>query len=243
MLTPDQLVAHRGYRQKYPENTILGISQAIAAGALFIETDIQFSADKQPLLYHDTSMERLSGTSGNIHEREWNQLQSVSAHEPERLGSQFVDEKISHLKQLNTLLKNHPQVQAFIEFKQNGLDHVGYDYAYQAALHALKDTIGQCIFISFDDEFITFVHRLGFTRLGTVLKEWHQQESQKLLTINPSYIFCDADIIPTDAMLSRIPSNLVIYEVTTKSNAEYWLSRGANMVETFDIGALLKTNQ
>lgn len=39
MLT-DRLVAHRGYQKRYPENTLLGFTKAIEAGAHYIETDI-----------------------------------------------------------------------------------------------------------------------------------------------------------------------------------------------------------
>jgi hypothetical protein len=42
------LVAHRGYQKLYPENTALSVTQAIKAGALFVEIDIQLSKDHQP---------------------------------------------------------------------------------------------------------------------------------------------------------------------------------------------------
>ena len=45
-----ELVAHRGYPQHYPENTLIGIEAAITAGARFIDVDVQLSADRVPVL-------------------------------------------------------------------------------------------------------------------------------------------------------------------------------------------------
>ena len=39
MIHANRLVAHRGYQSKSPENTALGLNQAIEAGALFILTN------------------------------------------------------------------------------------------------------------------------------------------------------------------------------------------------------------
>jgi len=57
-LSAEQLVAHRGLQATYPENTALSVQKAIDAGALFVEVDIQLSLDKQPMVYHDISLER-----------------------------------------------------------------------------------------------------------------------------------------------------------------------------------------
>ena len=55
-INANELVAHRGFRGKYPENTILSITKAIEAGALFVELDVQFSEDKLPIIYHDSDL-------------------------------------------------------------------------------------------------------------------------------------------------------------------------------------------
>ena len=60
-INANELVAHRGFRGKYPENTILSITKAIEAGALFVELDVQFSEDKLPIIYHDSELSRVSG--------------------------------------------------------------------------------------------------------------------------------------------------------------------------------------
>ena len=93
-LTSDLLVAHRGYQAKYPENTQLSLLKAIQAGASYIELDVQFTADKLPIIYHDLSLQRVSGVEGYVNKLDREQLLSISAYEPKRLGDKYQDETI-----------------------------------------------------------------------------------------------------------------------------------------------------
>ena len=43
-----QLIAHRGYSECYPENTLVGLEAALSAGANCVEFDVQFSSDGVP---------------------------------------------------------------------------------------------------------------------------------------------------------------------------------------------------
>ncbi len=47
------VIAHRGHSAGYPENTLPAFDAALAAGCDGIETDVQLSADGEPLLFHD----------------------------------------------------------------------------------------------------------------------------------------------------------------------------------------------
>lgn len=50
--------AHRGESGMAPENTAAAFELAVAAGADFIETDVQLSADGQPVIMHDGTLSR-----------------------------------------------------------------------------------------------------------------------------------------------------------------------------------------
>ena len=112
-----KLVAHRGYQRLYPENTLLSYVEAIKAGARFIETDIQLSADGFPVLYHDRKLKRSSTIKGAIHDHSLAQLLNTPNHEPKRFGSAYLGQTITPLSDLVNLLPEHPNVQAFIEAK------------------------------------------------------------------------------------------------------------------------------
>lgn len=239
MLT-DRLVAHRGYQKRYPENTIIGFTKAIAAGAHYIETDILFSADHQPVLYHDAMMDRISGIDNAIHLLPLSDLKQLPASEPGRFGQQFNTETIAPLSELVTLLSAHPEVTAFIELKRSGLHVEGFENAFNIVTHALQPVIKQCILISFSDDFIHYAWQQSFSRLGVVLKQWNELGSDAIAEIQPEFIFCDAEIIPKDADLDTIESKTVIYEIDDPEIAISWLNKGADMIETFDYGGVIE---
>ena len=47
-----QTIAHRGYKARYPENTLLAFSKAVDAGAHALETDIHITRDGEVVLSH-----------------------------------------------------------------------------------------------------------------------------------------------------------------------------------------------
>ena len=47
-----QAIAHRGYKARYPENTLLAFSKAVDAGAHALETDIHITRDGEVVLSH-----------------------------------------------------------------------------------------------------------------------------------------------------------------------------------------------
>ena len=235
----DRLVAHRGYQKHYPENSLLAYQKAIEAGAHFVETDVLFSADGQPVLYHDITMNRISGIENFIHALPFSELLTLPAYEPDRLGDQFTTNRITPLSQLVELLTQHPGITAFIEIKRAGIEILGIERAYQIILEVLEPVLPRCILISFNDEFIQNAHQQQFPRLGLVLKDWEELNRGYIAEIEPEFIFCDADKIPADQTLDHISSTTVIYEIVDPEEAIQWFNRGADMVETFDIGGMI----
>ena len=47
------LIAHRGYRTRYPENTLAAFDAAIDAGFPMIELDVTLSKDRKVVVIHD----------------------------------------------------------------------------------------------------------------------------------------------------------------------------------------------
>ena len=59
-------IAHRGYSERYPENTLPAFEQAVLAGADMIELDIHLSRDGQIVVIHDDTIDRTSNGSGPV---------------------------------------------------------------------------------------------------------------------------------------------------------------------------------
>lgn len=231
----DRLVAHRGYQRLYPENSLLALSKAVEHGARFIETDVLFSADGLPVLYHDTLMQRLSGLEGAVHMEQARTLLDTPLYEPDRLGDRFIGETITPLSALTELLGQHPHVTAFVEMKRAGLLHMGTDPALQAVLETLRPVLSQVVLIGFDYAAMNRARELGFPHIGMVLVAWQDATTAEVTASHPDWIFCDTEKVPPDADLATLPSPVALYEVTDSDSARHWLERGAAAIETFDI--------
>lgn len=234
----DRLVAHRGFQKLYPENSLLAHRKAIEAGAHFIETDIQFSADFHPVLYHDFAMKRLSGIENLVSNLTFAELSRLSLHEPARFGSRYSEEKIAGLADLVALLADNPQVTAFIELKRSALQFAGVDKALDIVGDYLAPVKGQAVLISFDYPSIVEAHRRGYGRLGMVLQQWSDHATSPVVDLPLEFLFCDLEKIPDDADLSDLRAKLVVYEVDDPQIASALFARGADMIETFDIGGM-----
>jgi len=246
MIHPSKLVAHRGYQAQYPENTALSLNQAITAGALFIELDVQFSRDKLPIIYHDTDLQRVSGAPVKVFSTTRDKLLAYPASEPNRLGRTFEDETISPLEAIVDILVANPQVTAFIEIKEESIEHCGRELINISVQQILQPVAAQTVIMSFDYPLAISARQSGWPLVGVVLKNWADLSNTDVVTAQPDYIFTDHNIIPTNCRLEQIEilSNalLVAYEVATPALADNLLRRGIDMLETFEIETMLNAD-
>lgn len=56
-----QVIAHRGFSSRYPENTMLAFERALNLGADGAEFDVQLTKDGIPVVFHDESLQRITG--------------------------------------------------------------------------------------------------------------------------------------------------------------------------------------
>ena len=238
-LSAEQLVAHRGLQATYPENTALSVQKAIDAGALFVEVDIQLSLDKQPMVYHDISLERVSGEGALISELSCKELMALPAYEPKRLGKQFINETISSLEDVVKIILQHPQVTLFVELKEESIATFGAETMLQNVCQVLRPISDRAVLISFDYSILATAKANGWPQVGPVLLEWSHIDSDEINAIAGDYTFVDFNIIPETENLDRLTSKLVAYEVGTPALAVTLANRGVALFETFDIATLL----
>lgn len=243
MIDPSKLVAHRGYQAKYPENTCLSLTKAIEAGALFIELDVQFSADQLPIIYHDTDLQRVSGSPANVFATSRQELMTYSAYEPKRLGDRFIDEKISPLEQLVDILQANPQVVAFVELKEESIEHCGRELICAKVQAILKPVAPQSVIMSFDYGLAIHARDSGWPLVGVVLKNWQDLSHPDINRARPDYIYTNYKIIPENPKLDSIAAlssaKLVAYETDRADLGQRLLDLGVDMLETFEIERLM----
>jgi Glycerophosphoryl diester phosphodiesterase len=59
-------IAHRGFREVNPENTLAAVESAVAVGADAIELDIRRCGSGDLVVVHDETVDRVTGTSGPV---------------------------------------------------------------------------------------------------------------------------------------------------------------------------------
>lgn len=236
----DNFVAHRGWRQHYPENTLLALRQAIRAGAVNIELDVQLSADQDVFVFHDASLERLCQQPGMIWDYPADTLLSFRAGEAIRFGDQFANNPMCPLSEVVSLLQEFPKVTAFVELKAESIRHFNVSTVVAAVCQMLKPVAQQCVLISFELDALLLAKNQGWQRLGAVFDYWPDWQLASLAKLNPEVVYCDRNCIPTDADLRALPWPIVVYEVGTGVEAKTWFDRGASAVETYLIGELLQ---
>ena len=240
LVLSDRIVAHRGYRKAYPENTLLAHRKAIAAGARYIETDIMLSADRQPVLYHDPTLKRVSNRSGRVDTHTARELLTFPAYEPKRFGERFIDETITPLSELVTLLQQQPQASAYIDIKKEATLFAGVADTYTAVTRCLESVASQCPLISHDYDLIVHARTQGWQQCGVILNRWQDLSSKTLETIKPDVVFCNYWRIPRAAKLQNLDFKLVVYEIAKPRLAIKYLHRGADKIETFNIDGMIQ---
>lgn len=74
--------AHRGASEYYPENTLSAFYAGVSMGATGIETDIHKTKDGVLVLFHDDTLERVTGQTGAISDYTYQELREFLVHNP-----------------------------------------------------------------------------------------------------------------------------------------------------------------
>lgn len=85
-------IAHRGWADCFPQNTMLAMSSALRRGADALECDLQVTSDGRVVVYHDDSLDTLTNGSGTIATNTLAQVQSATIDET--AGTVFSETRI-----------------------------------------------------------------------------------------------------------------------------------------------------
>ena len=72
-----QCIAHRGYKAKFPENTMTAFKAAVDCGVQALETDVHVTKDEVVVLSHDPTLKRCYGINKKIKDVTWAEIQEL----------------------------------------------------------------------------------------------------------------------------------------------------------------------
>jgi glycerophosphoryl diester phosphodiesterase len=111
-------IAHRGYRARYPENTLIAFEAALDAGVQMIELDVVLSRDRKLVVIHDATLERTTNGEGAVSDHTLEQLKQLDAGG--WFHPRFAGERLPELSEVLDLLDG--QVLINIEIKPHAYE-------------------------------------------------------------------------------------------------------------------------
>lgn len=123
------LAAHRGWRAKYPENTMRGFREALKLDIDAIEMDAHMTADYHIVVCHDSTLERTTDKDGTICQMTLAEIREADAGI--KFGEEFKGEKIPTMEEFLELMAANPNIRLLLELKD--YPEVLGDFAYASA--------------------------------------------------------------------------------------------------------------
>ncbi|MHA7942856.1 glycerophosphodiester phosphodiesterase family protein [Formosa sp. 3Alg 14/1] len=89
-------VAHRAVHDKYPENSVEAINEAIRIGVDIVEIDVRETKDGKLIIMHDSSIDRSTNGTGLVKDLEWKDLKNLKL----KIDDSITDQKILTLAEV-----------------------------------------------------------------------------------------------------------------------------------------------
>ncbi|KAL6422135.1 hypothetical protein ACFW04_010880 [Cataglyphis niger] len=151
-----RVVAHRGGGYDFPENSLLGVQNSKIKGCTAVELDLRLTKDNIPILFHDRTIERITGQTGIVSEMMWEELREIDITYNHPLRNKFSEgERIALLDDaLQLCLSNEQRI--IIDIKETKMDVV------QIILDAYKKypkLFERCVVSSFNPIMIYMIRK------------------------------------------------------------------------------------
>ncbi|HVU99086.1 MAG TPA: glycerophosphodiester phosphodiesterase family protein [Puia sp.] len=110
---PFIVVAHRGDHTQAPENTLQAYTNAIAAGADYVEIDLRTTADSQLVILHDASVDRMTNGKGLVKDMRLDSLRLLKVKD--RMHPEWGESAIPTFREVLQLCRN--RIYIYLDFK------------------------------------------------------------------------------------------------------------------------------
>ena len=143
------VLGHRGYRARFPENTLLAFAQALEFGADGIECDLQKSADGRYVVIHDGEVDRVSNGKGTVGTMRFEDLRRLDFGSGERIP------------ELAELLEALPKG-AYLDLELKNETLSTSDCAPVAEILAARADMAHLMISSFEPSLLYYFRKRGF---------------------------------------------------------------------------------
>ena len=151
-------IAHRGASAYYPENTLPSFEGAIAMGADMVEIDVQFTSDKEVVIFHDEKVLRCTDGQGKIADHTLAELKKLDAGS--WFDKKFQNARIPTLAEVLGVCKN--KIVVNIEIKTESVSKMFFGGIEEKCLKIVKQNgmNDHVVFSSFDPRAIMHLKQI-----------------------------------------------------------------------------------
>jgi len=110
------VAAHRGWKTRYPENTIPAFRAALELGVDQLECDVRVTYDGELVVIHDPTVDRTTNGTGRVCDKTLAELRALDAGS--YMGEDFRGVQIPTFEEFMELVKDHPTVTLDVELKE-----------------------------------------------------------------------------------------------------------------------------
>lgn len=110
------VAAHRGFCDRYPENTMEAFRAAAELGVDQIETDVRVTKDGELVLIHDSTVDRTTNGTGKVCDKTYAELLALDAGSYR--GEEFAGAYVPTFREFMEYVKTLPTMTLDIELKE-----------------------------------------------------------------------------------------------------------------------------
>ena len=236
-----EIIAHRGYSTRAPENTAASIEAAVSAGADAVEFDLHVTRDGIPVLFHDATLDRTTDGYGPLRARSFAEISSLDAGS--WFDDAFADERVPTLDDvLSRLCGRVGRVYAEVK----GYRHEG-DLDLMVDLVLARSIEDSTVFISMDWEALGRMRaRHGTLRIGYIVdKAARAFEGVERAAGDPlALLDFKASLLLEEPALARRAQaagvDLAVWTVDNPAQATHLLALGVHRITTNRVTELLE---
>ena len=120
MARQTMVVGHRGWLERFPENTLVGLEAAVGLGCDALEFDLHLTRDARVVVMHDPTVDRTTDGTGHIRDKTLGEIKQLDAGG--WLDRRFRGERVPTLEEV--LERVPSSVFLYAEVKDYGQDMV-----------------------------------------------------------------------------------------------------------------------
>ena len=236
-----EIIAHRGFSARAPENTIAALTLALEEGATAVEFDLRTSGDGNPVLMHDKTLSRTTNGIGKVEELSLREITKLDAGS--WFNSTFEGERVPSLAEALECLK----VQVKTIFAELKGESTTQNLRNVVSITRAAGLLDKTVFIAKDWSLLDELRRHAPEALVGPIVERREQthEAFTRVTNDPrALIDFDARILLKDPDIARYAKRngveIAVWTVDNIGDADVLLEFGVRRITTNQVGRMLE---